>query len=123
MPEGLLWDVLQDVLRDVLRGQSSGASTEMYQRGGGTFPEMYQRGVDVLEMYQLMYQKGCTHPLGTFYNGGGIKSAMGRFFWCIPQLLNPSERRGMRETVFIPSQATRGENRLRSILALRGDIE
>ena len=27
----------------------------------------------------------------------------------------------MKETVFIPSQATRGENRLRSILALRRD--
>ena len=62
MPEGLLQDILQ--------GQSSGTGTEMYQRGGYLFGNVPEGGVDVLEMYQLMYQKGCTHPLGTFYKAG-----------------------------------------------------
>ena len=49
------------------------------------------------------------------------KSVSRRFSWCNSQLLTPSGRRAMKETVFIPSRATRGENRLRSILATRGD--
>ena len=49
------------------------------------------------------------------------KSVSRRFSWCNSQLLTPSGRRAMKETVFVPSPATPGENRLRSILALRGD--
>ena len=54
------------------------------------------------------------------------KSVSRRCSWCNSQLLTPSGRRAMKETVlketvFIPSPATPGENRLRSILALRGD--
>ena len=49
------------------------------------------------------------------------KSVSRRFSRCNSQLLTPSGRRAMKETMFIPSRATRGENRLRSILALRGD--
>ena len=41
------------------------------------------------------------------------KSVSRRFLWCNSQLLTPSGRRAMKETMFIPSRATRGENRLR----------
>ena len=50
------------------------------------------------------------------------KSVSRRCSRCNSQNLTPSGRRVMKETVFIPSWATRGENRLRrSIPATRGD--
>ena len=49
------------------------------------------------------------------------KSASRRCSWCNSQLLIPKFRRAADQTVFIPSPTTCGENRLRSILALRGD--
>ena len=49
------------------------------------------------------------------------KSASRRFSWCNSQLLTPKFRRATDQTMFIPSPTTRRTNRLRSILALRGD--
>ena len=43
------------------------------------------------------------------------KSAKRRFSWCNSQLLHPSGRRAMRETLFALPPVTPGENRLRSL--------
>ena len=40
------------------------------------------------------------------------KSASRRFSWCNSQLLTPSGRRAMKETVFVPYPTTPGKNRL-----------
>ena len=41
------------------------------------------------------------------------KSVSRRFSWCNYQLLTPSGRRAMKETVFVPYPTTPGKNRLR----------